>query len=470
MSKIRSLYLSAALLAAAGAVASAAVPISASAVDVTLTPEQTRALFSDQIFAQYYDGTDYQDAFFTFYDYGYISQVNSWVSQSYNPNGKNVVIYALDSATSEIVNANNSSSWVNIFSCSPRPIFDIQNINRFTMSAGLSVAQESTDYYGIRFPNASAVQNSKFCVYSDYRQTDTDPVIVTEYLKYYNDYGMLYGNEARITLNTSEDSFLSSLYYININNPNKAFTVISNHVSDAGITQYGRVGVPGGLLNGTQTNTRVFLFLECPTMTSDYIAANPPSWDSDGGDDSSSGGGYDGPDYTDQLALILAKLDLIVNNDFNIDVDLTADLAGLESRLDGVNSRLDGVNSRLDGNNSRMDGNNSRLDGVNSRLDGVNSRLDNISGELHDINSAPSGTLPRTGAENSEFDKQAEMYLSDIQNEYADPENLPFEVAEGSAGFLSFVRDFLVRSHLAGVLPVLALLFIVHYTIFDRRG
>ena len=451
--------------------------VSASASDVTLTPAQTRALFGDVLYSQYYDGTDYHEAYFTYFDSAVITQVSSasYGSGVYNPTGKYCLVYALDSVTSDSLQNVGTSYW----SCDVRPVFDIQGLNRYTISCGYSFDLGKNglwDFWpslGMSFSNdnanSAAITASKYIVYSDYRTTDTDPVAVTNYLPYYNDAGWLYGRCAKITMDSHSDQVYFSCYSCDIQNYNKYFTVFGNYTSENGLIQYGRVEKPSGTFVDPDISARIFFYIECPVLTSGYVHSNPPTWDSGGGSES-SGGGYDGPDYTDQLALILAKLDLIVNNDFNIDVDLSADLAGLESRLDGVNSRLDGVNSRLDGNNSRVDGANSRLDGVNSRLDGVNSRLDHISGELHDLNSAPTGTLPNTGGENSEFERQADMYMSDFRNEFEDSENQVFEVIDKGMGFLGFVREILVTSHLAQILPLLALLFIAHYVIFERGG
>lgn len=472
--KYRSFYLSAAFIGMlAGVHCIPAFSVPASAGDVTLNVDQTRALFGDNIYFSYWNGTGYESAAFTYEMTGTIESRSATYGSSshpyhelYNPAGHSVVVYKWtpsDLSNIPVWNYNNMYSYTVYLS----PVIDISGLNVFRMSAGVSV-----NYSGI-----SDYQDNFGSIHDNFRShcyftvnTDNSGSSYQNYSSYIP--GQIIGSSGfrplavQVDCSNNQSGFVAYCNQILISNSSKTFSVRMGTLdtSDTGVYNNLSVSRPVSGKNVTNNiqNTSAFsasyyLYIECPQLSDSYTN-NRPSEDS-----SSGGGGYDGPDYSEQLALILAKLDLIINNDFNFDVNLDADLSGVESRLDGINSRLDGANSRLDGNNSR-------IDGVNSRLDGVNSRLDGISGELHNLNSAPSGTLPRTGAENSEFDHQAEMYLSDFQNEYSDPENQPFEVAEGSSGFLSFVREFLLRSHLAGVLPVLALLFIVHYTIFDRRG
>lgn len=447
--KSRSFYLSAAFIGMLAGVLYC-IPvfsISASAEDITLTKEETRALFSDHIYCNYVvSPPTIQEMSFDFIGYGTIDHFNYSPDSNTiwrDPVGDNVLIYRSSDAPTIPFNNNDGTFDIKIF-----PVIDLSGLNYISFSTGIS-----TDS---RYDEKAFYTYSDFTTKCPFFNMFVDNSLTTSRTPYRLVRDVYYPVSAIIDVDGSVlTTYYTSFTQYSYTSTTDAFRAFCSGDGSSGLHQAFGVGKTTAIDN---TFNNYYLFISTVKLSSGYVN----NLDSSGGSES-SGGGYDGPDYTDQLALILAKLDLIINNDFNFDIDLTADLSGVESRLDGINSRLDGTNSRLDGNNSRVDG-------VNSRLDGVNSRLDGISGELHNLNSAPSGTLPRTGAENSEFDHQAEMYLSDFQNEYSDPENQPFEVAEGSSGFLSFVREFLLRSHLAGVLPVLALLFIVHYTIFDRRG
>ena len=336
-------------------------PVKASAADVTLTVEQTRALFGDSLYSLYFDGSDYHEAFFTYFDTAVISQVshNANYPGVYNPAGKYCLVYALDSVTSNSLQNVGTSYW----SCDVRPVFDIQGLNRYTLSCGYSFdlgANGLWDFwpdYGMSFSNdnsnSAAITASKYIVYSDYRNTDTIPVEVTNYLPYYNDAGWLYGRCARLTFDSHSDNVYFSCYSCDIQNYDKTFNVYGNYVSENGLIQYGRVEKPSGTFVDSDISARIFFYIECPVLTSGYIASNPPSWDS------SSGSGSDTPDYSGDLQAIIDKLDAIVANGYVIDgaLDDLIDIGqGVHGDLQGVNSRLDKVNSTLNQIDSHIQG------------------------------------------------------------------------------------------------------------------
>lgn len=448
---------------------------SASAADVTLTPEQTRALFSDRLTCQYYDGYAYQECYFDYFTTAVVTGEavawsGSWQPAGYSINNQKVLVYRCSANDFGVIASNPNNQITALLS----PIFDISGVNTFKLTCGFSTGRSTqSDTYGWFEPNSYML--NQWNIFSNYRNYDDSSLSRQSYYVQYSDQNVKW-TSLKITDPDNDSSFLYgafNTFQLNLVDTYQTFTIKSTtekastglYLSSIQTTMVGKLASAG---SGRYDD--YYFFVSCPYLSDSYVAVDPPNWESSGGGSESSGGGYDGPDYSEQLALILAKLDLIINNDFNFDVDLSADVSGLESRLDGVNSRLDVNNSRLDGANSRLDGTNSRLDGANSRLDGVNSRLDNISAELHDINSAPNESLPDTGGENSEFEHQADMYMQDFRNEYEDSENQVFEVIDKGTGFLGFVRDMLITSHLAQILPLLALLFIAHYVIFERGG
>lgn len=422
--------------------------VSASAEDITLTKEETRALFSDHIYCNYVvSPPTIQEMSFDFIGYGTISHFNYTPDSNtfwHDPTGDNVLIYR-SSDTPTIPFYNNDGTFdIKIF-----PVIDLSGLNYISFSTGIST---DSRYDEKAFYNYSDFSNK--CPFFNMFVDNSLTVSRTPYRLVRDVY---YPVSAVIDVDGSVlTTYYSSFTQYSYTSTTDAFRAFCSGDGSSGLHQAFGVGKTTAI---DSTFNNYYLFVSTVKLSSGYVN----NLDSSGGGSESSGGGYDGPDYTDQLALILAKLDLIINNNFNIDVDLSADLSGLESRLDGVNSRLDD-------NNSRIDGNNSRLDGVNSRLDGVNSRLDNISGELHGLNSAPNETLPNTGGENSEFEHNAEMYMSDFKNEFEDSENQVFEVIDKGTGFLGFVRELIISSHLAQILPLVALLFIAHYVIFERGG
>ena len=325
--------------------------VKASAADVTLTVEQTRALFGDVLYSQYFDGTDYHEAYFRYFDSAVISQVsrNGSYTGIYNPQGKYCLVYALDSVASDSLQNVGTSYW----SCDVRPLFDILGLNRYTISCGYSFNLGGNglwDFwpdFGMSFSNDNAnnaaITASKYLVYSDYRNTDTIPVEVINYLPYYNDAGWLYGRCARLTFDSHSDNVYFSCYSCDIQNYNKTFNVYGNYISENGLIQYGRVEKPSGTFVDPDISARIFFYIECPVLTSGYIHSNPPDWDS-------SASGSDTPDYSGDLQDIIDKLDAIVANGYVIDgaLDDIIDIGqGVHGDLQGVNSRLDKIDSHI---------------------------------------------------------------------------------------------------------------------------
>ena len=114
--------------------------ISAHAASVTLTPEQTLALFGDRIPISYWNGTEYVTDVLVYHTTGTVqTNKNVYYKETYwyDNSGAPCLIYRLqtqDSFGNQLVtNVENTA-----YTISLNPIIDISNINEIRFSLGLS--------------------------------------------------------------------------------------------------------------------------------------------------------------------------------------------------------------------------------------------------------------------------------------------------------------------------------------------
>lgn len=404
--------------------------IKVSAVDVTLSSQQTLALFGNKLKFSYntgdlsQDGTfQFVDSYLDFYGFGNITSQTYTDGAADNVVNHPVVIYRSRNPYSN----NYSSPVVNV-----NPVIDISKLNYFKFSAGFSSPLSAFSNIGSYFSFAD-VDNT----YIRFYKNIVEPSALQTYsIKWYNYYGQAYVNEVLVDVDSSavEDlgssypSFVATNIQAKIQDTSNQFSVIMDGSdSSAVITQAKNASSPGIQQNPNLFNSYLYFYFECPVLSDTYEYASPPDPESSGGDSDSSTGGYDGPDYSEQLALILAKLDLIINNDFNFDIDLTDDLAGIESRLDGVNSRLDGTNSRLDGNNTRLDQANSTLNRIDSHIQAL---------QIPDLESQSSRDKSHIAENDSRF--RNELSIANQDKQYLDS---IYQMAENSMPNLDNVHS-----------------------------
>lgn len=458
--KSRCFYLSAAFMAAAGAVASAAVsmmPVQSYADNVevvTLNAGQTLALFGDSIMFtdpnSVAGGVPYTDVF-EFVAVGIVENCPYLGNRQY-VNGEMVSATTNDIAGSGCLIyrtsyngwANNLSSQ-NEISVSLNTFVTVENVDYFHFNLGFS---SNEDYYRTNISNNyQAIMNSRG-IYTLSNNTEVIcPLTFSQ--------GSTYGNMSNAYVTTTYiagtngaySGFLGTNFQMNLTLENAVI------VNDISVGQCNRVARPR-LGNPAGVNDYTYLYITFPTLSDSWSSGGGGGDESsDSGEDSGGGGGIiEIPDYSEDIATIVEQLDTIISHDVDHFAQINSQMMGLITRFDGLNSRVDGVNSRLDTGNSQ-------LYGVNSRLDAIKGAIDSLGGGQLD-------SRPSAGLENSAFDSAAENAFSNIAGMYENSEYKP--ETEQTGGFLYFVRSFITSGRLTGVFAVVALLMLLRYTIFEK--
>lgn len=433
----------AALIAAACGLAAGlcSAAISAQAASVTLTPEQTRALFGDRIPISYWNGTEYVTDVLVYHTTGIVqTNKNVYYKEAYwyDNSGAPCLIYRLqtqDSFGNQLVQNDGNTA----YTISLNPIIDISNINEIRFSLGLSsgMGYPSATAYGMR---GTSYSKSLFTFLSDYNSE-------IEELHSYNvasrdtGSGNTYPMQSYITpADANTDEYLVNeaprYSYDNVSAPVCAFTtyqcnlvsntkkwswIMNGDIGATGLTQSTMV-LPVAPYTTRQTAYKTICFyITCPYISEDYVHPEEVP---------------DAPEYADDfqtvntnLGEILTALDAIAANQdraYNLMTYAAADLNLISQYVYGMSQDVHSIAGAL---------------GEDSLLD---------IGASH-------------ASFNSALDDAARSFDSMAAND------LPQNIQNASNGVMSYVWSVIRTLHLDAVFGILVMLFIVHFIIF-RRG
>lgn len=352
-------------------------PVMASASNVQLSAEQTRALFGDDIAYDYWDGSSYVTANLHFYSYGRLQNRarplgnNSY--EPFNPIDMDCVVYSasrsnLSSSTTgyditayikpNIFLGNldyirlgfGYSCWIDT-SSTPSSRFALSTLSYSQTRYNFTISDGVNSYDLLSQPNISSISSYSTypaiynisCYESGINSSSllgiTPGLLIGTTVSAENGVGVINGSTSYPYTLNNPFSFCSD--YDTVQNQYLQVKGILFSPNDAYYTsEYSDVWQL--LYSNTSTfKDNIYFYILTPTISENYHDVLHP--DSSVPDDS-----Y--PDYSSQFTTIIEKLDAIVNNGFVIDgaLDDLIDIGqGVHGDLQGVNSRLDTVNSNL---------------------------------------------------------------------------------------------------------------------------
>ena len=324
------------------------VSVSGDVVDyVDLTPEQTLALYGSSINGQYWNGNEFDACTFSYcytFTPSQIHPMNFYPdiseTDSNYMNNRSYLVYEMDSdsaVSNDIITSSDSRITFELI-----PSVSVSGIAYYRQYVGFSVVPQSE--------NGRLIVDKNYNFFSSNYDYSASPII-----SYPSNYGTL-SNADRLKVNRayftvpfdavgsppSSDSGVSptnlQLYFAFydiygqnlVNGVEQTFSLTGQHLSASGLSSY-------GWESSSLREHHYFIFISCPRVTDGYVLPEPehsyPSIDSQLDNLVNATNGN-----TTLLQQILAKLDLIYQKEYsvNVNIDSSSIVSGIVDGLKGL--------------------------------------------------------------------------------------------------------------------------------------